>query len=142
MQSFLRTDPEWTAKFDDVWTWTDWPLRGTRSDTGIDLVAKVRESDTYAVIECSVIHFSDRITLSGIPEEAYRYQLGSRSAIEWIMDRYQVKTDKASGIVNDPNDWSREVERPALHPRPARPGRDRVGGNRASHRAVTATDRS
>ena len=31
--------------------------------------------------------------------------LGSRSAIEWIIDRYQVKTDKASGIVNDPNDW-------------------------------------
>ena len=45
----------------------------------------------------------------GIPEAAYRYMLGSRSAIEWIIDRYQVKTDKASGIVNDPNDWSREV---------------------------------
>ena len=38
--------------------------------------------------------------------------LGSRSAIEWIIDRYQVKTDKASGIVNDPNDWSREVGDP------------------------------
>ena len=38
--------------------------------------------------------------------------LGSRSAVEWILDRYQVKTDKASGIVNDPNDWSREVEDP------------------------------
>ena len=44
--------------------------------------------------------------------QAYRYQLGSRSAIEWIIDRYQVKTDKASGIVNDPNDWSREVGDP------------------------------
>ena len=29
VQSFLRTDPEWTAKFDDVWTWTEWPERGT-----------------------------------------------------------------------------------------------------------------
>jgi predicted helicase len=38
--------------------------------------------------------------------------VGARSAIEWIMDRYQVKTDKASGIVNDPNDWSREVSDP------------------------------
>ena len=47
-----------------------------------------------------------RVTLSNIPEEAYRYQLGARSAIEWIIDRYQVKTDAASGIVNDPNDWS------------------------------------
>ncbi len=34
--------------------------------------------------------------------------LGSRSALEWLIDRYQVKTDKASGIVNDPNDWCRE----------------------------------
>ena len=60
----------------------------------------------------TVIHYNDRITLSGIPEDAYRYMLGSRSAIEWIIDRYHVKTDKASGIVNDPNDWSRGVSDP------------------------------
>jgi len=50
--------------------------------------------------------------VSGIPEAAHRYMLGSRSALEWILDRYQVKTDAASGIVNDPNDWSREVGNP------------------------------
>jgi len=60
----------------------------------------------------TVIHYNDRITLRGIPQEAYRYMLGSRSAIEWIIDRYYVKTDKASGIVNDPNDWSLEVGNP------------------------------
>jgi predicted helicase len=60
----------------------------------------------------SVIHYNDRITVSGVPEEAYRYPLGSRSAVEWIIDRYYVKTDKASGIVNDPNDWSREIGDP------------------------------
>lgn len=38
--------------------------------------------------------------------------LGSRSAIEWIIDRYQVKTDKKSGIINDPNDWAEEVGDP------------------------------
>lgn len=41
-----------------------------------------------------------------------RYQLGSRSAIEWIIDRYYIRTDKASGIVNDPNVWSREHNDP------------------------------
>lgn len=56
--------------------------------------------------------YNDRITLSGIPADAYRYMLGSRSAIEWIIDRYYVKTDKTSGIVNNPNDWSREVGNP------------------------------
>jgi len=60
----------------------------------------------------STIVYNDRITLTGIPEAAYRYMLGSRSAVEWIIDRYQVKTDKDSGIVNDPNDWSREVKDP------------------------------
>ena len=54
----------------------------------------------------STVIYNMRVTLSNIPEEAYRYQLGARSAIEWIIDRYQVKTDTASGIINDPNDWS------------------------------------
>jgi predicted helicase len=63
-------------------------------------------------VDRSVVHYNDRITVSGIPEDAYRYQLGSRSAVEWIIDRYHIKTDKASGIVNDPNDWSREVGDP------------------------------
>ena len=62
--------------------------------------------------ERSAIVYSDRITVSCIPEDAYRYLLGPRSAIEWIIDRYQVKIDKPSGIVNDPNDWSREVGDP------------------------------
>ncbi|WP_425979987.1 DEAD/DEAH box helicase [Streptomyces albidoflavus] len=54
----------------------------------------------------STIIYNSRVTLSNIPEEAYRYQLGARSAIEWIIDRYYVTTDKPSGIVKDPNDWS------------------------------------
>ncbi|MFG2512647.1 DEAD/DEAH box helicase [Streptomyces sp. NPDC048584] len=54
----------------------------------------------------STVIYNSRVTLSNVPEEAYRYQLGGRSAIEWLIDRYYVKTDKASGIVNDPNDWS------------------------------------
>ena len=73
--------------------------------------AKVREGGKLVADKSSII-YNSRITLRGIPEDAYRYLLGSRSAIEWIIDRYQVKTDKASGIVNDPNDWSREVGDP------------------------------
>ena len=56
--------------------------------------------------------YNAHVTLSGLPEEAFRYQLGSRSALEWIVDRYYIRTDKASGIVNDPNAWSREVGDP------------------------------
>jgi len=60
----------------------------------------------------SRIVYNSRITVAGIPDEAYRYMLGSRSAIEWIIDRYQVKTDRPSGIVNDPNDWATEHDEP------------------------------
>lgn len=69
-------------------------------------VAKMKIPKVKGHPDRSSIIYNTRVTLSNVPEEAYRYQLGARSAIEWIIDRYQVKTDKASGIVNDPNDWS------------------------------------
>ncbi|MCD2136243.1 DEAD/DEAH box helicase [Rhodococcus qingshengii] len=56
--------------------------------------------------------YNPKVTITGIPEEAERYMLGSRSALAWIIDRYQVKTDKASRIVNDPNDWCDEHDDP------------------------------
>lgn len=56
----------------------------------------------------STIVYNSKVTIQGIPEEAERYQLGPRSALGWIIDRYQRKVDKASGIVNDPNDWCDE----------------------------------
>jgi len=75
--------------------------------------AKTRDAATKKLVaDRSSIVYNSKITLSGIPDDAYRYMLGSRSAIEWIIDRYQVKSDKPSGIVNDPNDWSREVSDP------------------------------
>lgn len=60
----------------------------------------------------SAIQYNPHIRLTNIPLTAYDYVVNGRSAIEWIMERYQVKTDKASGIVNDPNDWSREHDQP------------------------------
>ena len=47
--------------------------------------------------------YNQFLTLSGIPPETYEYRLGNRSALEWVIDQYQVSTDKRSGITNDPN---------------------------------------
>jgi predicted helicase len=47
--------------------------------------------------------YNQFLTLSGIPPEAYAYRLGNRSALGWVIDQYQVSTDKRSGITNDPN---------------------------------------
>lgn len=60
----------------------------------------------------SVIIYNEHITLRDIPLEAYEYVVNGKPAIEWIMERYQVTTDKASGIRNDPNDWCIEHEYP------------------------------
>jgi predicted helicase len=60
----------------------------------------------------NTIIYNPFITLTGIPREAYEYVVNGRSAIEWIMENYQVKTHKESGIVNDPNDWAREHNKP------------------------------
>ena len=58
------------------------------------------------------IHYNDSCTLSEIPEEAYEYIVNGKSAIEWLMERYAVTTDKDSGIVNDANDWCDEQGNP------------------------------
>jgi len=51
----------------------------------------------------TMLTYNQFLTLSGIPPETYEYRLGNRSALEWIIDQYQVSTDKRSGITNDPN---------------------------------------
>lgn len=51
----------------------------------------------------SSLRYNGFLTLTGIPEEAFEYRLGNRSALEWVIDQYRVKTDNRSGITNDPN---------------------------------------
>ncbi|MBB1517474.1 DEAD/DEAH box helicase [Tessaracoccus sp. MC1679] len=70
--------------------------------------AKMKFQGSGKSVDKSTLIYNSHVTLRGMPDEAHRYQLGSRSALEWIIDRYWVRTDKASGIVNDPNAWSRE----------------------------------
>ena len=52
------------------------------------------------------IIYNESITIKNIPEKAYEYVVNGRPAIEWIINQYQVKTDKKSGITDDPNEFS------------------------------------
>lgn len=52
------------------------------------------------------IVYNANLTLAGIPEAAERYEVNGKTALGWLIDRYKVTTDKKSGIVNDPNDYS------------------------------------
>ena len=55
--------------------------------------------------EKTTLILNDHIRLSGIPEEAHRYVVNGRTPLEWFIDRYYIKKDTDSGIVNDPNGW-------------------------------------
>lgn len=59
-----------------------------------------------------IIIYNSSTTIRDIPKEAYEYVVNGKSAIEWIMERYAVTTDKDSGIVNDPNLWCDEHNNP------------------------------
>lgn len=72
----------------------------------IDKLAWVSRKDHTA------IRYNAHLTITGIPENENEYKVGGRSPLEWVLDRYQVKVDKASGIVNDPNAWLREQSNP------------------------------
>ena len=56
------------------------------------------------------IRVNDHITISDIPPDAHRYIVNGRTPLEWIIDRYHIKTDKPSGIVHDPNKWFEETD--------------------------------
>ena len=63
------------------------------------------------------IIYNSKISITNIPAKAYEYVVNGKSAIEWVMERYQVKIDlnskgEGSGIKNDPNDWAEEVGNP------------------------------
>ncbi|ERS38609.1 MULTISPECIES: DEAD/DEAH box helicase [unclassified Corynebacterium] len=99
-----------------------WPLdiqvKGDESNRETWRVQKMKWAKRKApetgknVNDVTKLIYNKQVTISGIPAEADEYMLGSRSAVAWLIDRYQVKKDKASGIVNDPNDWADEVGNP------------------------------
>jgi len=54
----------------------------------------------------SAVVVNESLTLAGIPPQTFEYRLGDRSALEWVIDQYQVTIDKRSGIISDPNGWN------------------------------------
>ncbi|WP_460950471.1 DEAD/DEAH box helicase [Pseudomonas marginalis] len=59
--------------------------------------------------DLTTLHYNAKITVTGIPLEAYEYVVNSKSALDWVVERQCVKTDKDSGLINNANDWAIET---------------------------------
>ncbi|MBQ7453630.1 MAG: hypothetical protein IJS69_01040 [Selenomonadaceae bacterium] len=66
----------------------------------------------FAKDDRTTLIYNEHIKIKNIPPRSFDYVVNGRSPLEWIIDRYQIKTDKASGIVNDPNAWGIEHDNP------------------------------
>ena len=72
--------------------------------------AKKKDPETgKSVNDRNIVIYNGKITLKGIPEAAWDYVVNGKAALDWVMERQAVRTDKASGIVNDANDWAIET---------------------------------
>ena len=79
----------------------DAPIEDILGKTNIHHVTKMKlVPDKHRLI------YNEYITIDDIPNEAFEYVVNGRSALGWIVDRYQITTDKESGIVNDPNEYA------------------------------------
>jgi predicted helicase len=72
-------------------------------------VEKMRYGKKGKDKDLTTLHYNDRITLTGIPLHAYDYVVNGKPALDWVVERQGVKTDKDSGIVNDANNWAVET---------------------------------
>ena len=78
-----------------------WPLEWIESP---DVPLSYRVDDKMRLSKDKrSVKVNDSLTLADIPPEVFKYRLGNRSALEWVIDQYQVSQDKRSGIRSDPN---------------------------------------
>lgn len=85
-------------------------LGGEDADFYVTKMKFARKDDKTRVI------YNGKITIEHIPEEAYDYIVNGKPALEWIIERQAVTTDKKSGITNDANDWAKETMGNAKYP--------------------------
>ncbi len=92
-----------------------YPVKEHKGDFNLDpkafyRVEKIRFGKKEKEVDKTVIVYNSHLSISGIPVEAYEYVVNGKTAIGWIMDRYEYSIDKDSGIINDPNEYSEEPD--------------------------------
>ena len=70
---------------------------------------KTKDASGKSVNDKTTVIYNEYITLKNIPLAAYDYVVNGKPALEWVMERQSVNTDKDSGITNDANLWATET---------------------------------
>ena len=87
-----------------------WPLDEIgKLDYHVTKMAWAKDAKT---VRKDMLVVNENLTLAGIPAEAHKYVVNGRTPLEWLIDRYQIRTDADSGIINDPNKWGEEHQYP------------------------------
>ena len=98
--AFARAGAELAALHVDYEAQPEYPLEWVENR---DATLNWRVEKMRLSADRSELAYNDFLKLTGIPPAAFEYRLGNRSALDWLVDQYRVKTDRRSGIVNDPN---------------------------------------
>ena len=88
-----------------------WPVTIREDQADLDDVERFRVKKmgfggAFKSPDKTTISYNEQVTVEGVPLDAYNYVVNGKSAIEWVMERYQKTQHKDSKIVNDPNEWS------------------------------------
>lgn len=136
---FLTHDPVQSMQYESPVPWEQWAEQHglLKIDTGVDLVAKLRNEDGWCAIQCKFYaeertilkaeidsflsasgskHFRRRLIIdttgrgwSRNAEDAWEYEVNGKAALKWVMERQCVSMDGKSGIVNDANIYATET---------------------------------
>jgi predicted helicase len=99
--AFAKAGQELARLHPDYEKLEQYPLKWIEAD-GVPLSYRVEDKMRLSK-DKTALRVNPSLTLAGIPPETLKYRLGNRSALEWVIDQYQVSEDKHSGIRSDPN---------------------------------------
>jgi predicted helicase len=112
----LHCDYETVEPYPVVFSRGDTSLAAPADPVSFYRVEKMKFAGKRPNLDMTTVIYNGNITITGIPLEAYEYVVNGKPALEWVMERQCVKTDKASGIVNDANCYAIETAGDPAYP--------------------------
>ena len=102
-----RALAEWHINYETV---TPYAVKFVGGNMAVDMLDeadfRVTQMKFASKADKTTVVYNSKITMTGIPIEAYEYVVNGKPALEWVMERQAVTTHKDSGITNDANDWA------------------------------------